>query len=87
MKGYQGKFTKTNGDEREMVFIRVEDLPTSFLESKLKNTGKTRVLKEGLELVWDVTAQGFRTFNWTTVIGAVRQVSFEEKSLFPLTTE
>ena len=87
MKGYEGTFTKTNGDERAMTFVRVQDLPSDFLATKVKNTGQQRTLKEGTELVWDITAQGFRTFNWKTVVGEVQEINLEENSLFPLTTD
>ena len=87
MKGHQGKFTKTNGDEREMIFVRTGDLPDGFLATKLKSGGTKRVLKEGFELVWDITASGFRTFNWKTVVGEVQEIILEETSLFPLTTK
>jgi len=78
MNGYHAWFTKANGDEREISFIRMPDLPETFLEEKVKNTGRKRVLKEGMELVWDVQAHGFRTFNWDTVVGEVQEIIFKE---------
>ena len=86
MKGYEGTFTKANGDERAMTFVRVADLPDDFLATKVKNTGTQRTLKEGTELVWDIAAQGFRHFNWKTVIGEVREINLEKNTVFPLTT-
>ena len=78
MKGYQARFTKANGDDRHMRFVRVLDLPEGFLDDKVKNTGRPRVLKEGMELVWDVQAQAFRTFNWDTVVGEVQEINLKE---------
>ena len=66
MKAYAGTFTKANGSKREMRFIRLGDLPDGFMETKIKGTGKQKVLSEGLELVWDIDQQGFRMFNWNT---------------------
>ena len=82
MKGYYGRFTKANGDEREMHFIRMTDLPENFLDERVKNTGRQRTLKEGTELVWDVDASGFRTFNWNTIVGEVREIIFKEDVIF-----
>ena len=84
MKAYQGSFKKADGDIRSMHFVRLPDLPESFLDGKVKGQdAKKRVLKEGMETVWDVTAQGFRTFNWSTVLGEVEEIILEENSLFP----
>ena len=68
MKAYAGTFKKKNGEERVMKFIRLGDLPDGFVEGKIKGTGKQKVLSEGLELVWDISQQGFRMFNWKTAI-------------------
>ena len=38
MTAYTGTFVKKDGTERTMTFIKVEDLPTEFLETKLKNS-------------------------------------------------
>jgi hypothetical protein len=87
MKAYHGSFTKTNGEERTMSFVRTTDLPESFLNERVKKTGNVRVLKEGMETVWDIQAQGFRTFNWNAVVGEVEEINIEENALFSLTME
>ena len=83
MKAYQGSFRKADGEVRSMHFVRFSDLPESFLDGKVKGQGaKKRVLKEGMETVWDITAKGFRTFNWNTALGEVEEISLEESALF-----
>lgn len=76
---YEGKFKKTDGNERNMEFVRLKDLPVQFLAHKLKgNSRKTqRTLGEGMELVYDVQAENFRIFNWKTVIGEVKEKKVE----------
>jgi len=66
IKYYRGTFTKASGELRTMFFVRSEDLPTTFIESNTKGTGKARNLKEGLETVWDLQSKSWRTFNWRT---------------------
>ena len=62
-------FLKKNGEEREMHFIKLDNLPEEFLQKQLKGSDKKRNLKEGLELVWDLENKGFRVFNWNTDMG------------------
>ena len=62
-------FIKKNGDEREMHFIKLDKLPEEFLKEQLKGSEKERNLEEGLEVVWDLEKNGFRIFNWNTVVG------------------
>ena len=66
IKYYRGTFTKASGELRTMFFVRTEDLPTTFIETNTKGTGKSRNLKEGLETVWDLQTKSWRTFNWKT---------------------
>ena len=68
MNMYTGTFVKKNGDERTMNFVRLNELPEAFLDSKLTGTGDKRNLGEGRELVWDVDTSAFRVFNWNTVL-------------------
>ena len=62
-------FLKKNGEEREMHFIKLDDLPEKFLQEQLKGSDKKRNLEEGLEVVWDLEKNGFRVFNWNTDMG------------------
>ena len=66
---YTATFVKANGDNREMNFVRLNDLPESFLNGKIKGNGSQRTLNEGQEVVWDLDNSGFRVFNWKTVVG------------------
>ena len=69
---YVGTFTKSNGTNRTMYFVRTKDLPTAFVEGNTTNSGRKRTLSEGLETVWDLENQSWRTFNWTTTSGEVK---------------
>ena len=62
-------FLKKNGEEREMHFIKLDDLPEEFLKKQLKGSNRKRNLEEGLEVVWDLENKGFRVFNWNTDTG------------------
>ena len=79
MKIYTGTFVKTNGDIRTMRFVRVGALPKKFLAGKIKNTGKSSVLKEGKELVWDLDKNNFRIFDWGSAVGDTLCEAAEEK--------
>ncbi len=84
MKAYNGTFTKKNGDERTMRFVRMTDIPEKFIATQIKGTGRKSTLSEGLELVWDLDTHAFRMFNWKTVEGNVTEIEvdspFEESS-------
>ncbi len=68
---YKGTFVKKDGSQRTMKFIKTKDLPNEFLSARLKGTGKQNNLGESKELVWDLDNQGFRVFNYETVVGKV----------------
>ena len=68
---YQGTFVKKDGSQRTMKFVKTKDLPNEFLSARLKGTGKQNNLGESKELVWDLDNQGFRVFNYETVVGKV----------------
>jgi len=69
VKTYSATYTKKTGENREMNFIRLNDLPETFLSDKIKGNGKERTLNEGQEVVWDLDNSGFRVFNWKTIVG------------------
>ena len=69
IKTYSAKYIKKTGEERKMNFIRFSDLPESFLNDRIKGDGLQRNLGSGMEVVWDLDNNGFRVFNWNTVIG------------------
>lgn len=66
IKYYRGTFTKASGELRTMFFVRAGDLPDNFVTNNTKGTGQTRNLREGMETVWDLETQSWRTFNWRT---------------------
>ena len=70
---YTGTYTIKNGETRTMTFVRGNDLPSSLFE------GKTRPKQsdKGHEVVYDINAKGFRTFNWDTVQGSVSQKTIQ----------
>ena len=77
MKAYNGTFTKKNGDERSMRFIRITDIPEKFIAMQIKGTGRKPTLAEGMELVWDLDTNAFRMFNWKTVEGNVTEIEVD----------
>ena len=83
MRIHNGTFTKKNGDPRPMTYVRLEDLPTGFIDTQLTGSGTQRNLAEGQELVWDVVNNGFRVFNHNTVIGEVTVTEEVTTNYFP----
>jgi len=71
---YTGTFTKKDGSNRTMTFIRGRDIPSSVK----RTSNASRTLSEGYEIVYDVNANGFRMFNWRSTIGEVskRSINF-----------
>lgn len=80
IKTYSATFTKKNGESRLMNFVRPEDFTSEFIAKHLKNytPKEKRVLAEGLEAVYDLDSNSFKTFNWSTIIG---QPTIEEKEV------
>lgn len=81
MKSYKAKFVKSNGSLREMNFVKIEDLPTSFLKSKISPDAKDKKFQEGNELVWDLDRSDFRVFNWNRKVGNASEKEVSEKVL------
>jgi hypothetical protein len=77
VKSYNATFVKSSGEERTMNFVRNSDLPSNFLDGKVKNQNASRNYTEGRELVWDLDSEGFRTFNWETVVGQAETAEIE----------
>lgn len=67
---YTGTFTKQDGTQRTMRFVRTQDLPQSVF-SNTQNQNTARKLQEGYEIVFDIERNGFRAFNWNTTQGEV----------------
>ena len=66
---YTGTFKKQDGQSRTMTFIRPSDIPSHLFEGKTRPQSNPK----GQEVVYDVKAKSFRTFNWGTVQGSVSQ--------------
>jgi hypothetical protein len=49
-----------------MMFVRPSEMPPEWLGVRVKGTGKTPVLPEGMELVWSLTHDAWRVFNNAT---------------------
>jgi hypothetical protein len=67
---HTGTFTKNDGSERTMRFVKWTDIPTSY-----KGNPDSLKLKSGVvETVYDVDAKGYRSFNNGTVVGSVSSI-------------
>ena len=77
MKAYKGTFKKKDGQLREMVFAKIEDLPHKFVASKIAGAGSVQKYPAGMELVWDLEADNFRIFNYNTKQD-IKELNIEE---------
>ncbi len=77
LRAFKGSFKKKNGDSRNMNFVKLQDLPEAFLNSKVKDGSKKRELTNGMELVWDLDQESFRIFNHNTVVGYITEYEFK----------
>ena len=74
MKAYEGTFIKKSGEVRTLKFAKLNDLPQGFLP---ETKGDKRALKEGMELVWDVENNSYRVFNYSTVVGKLKEFDYK----------
>lgn len=73
MKVFKGTFMKKDGTQRDMEFVKLSDLPENVQQS-LFTTGKTPPpIPDTMFRVWDLGADGVRTFNTATQIGDLRE--------------
>ncbi len=79
MIAQRGTFIKANGEERQMNFVQLKNLPQDFIDKNTLGTGTAPNLSEGLELVWDLDVSGFRVFNWNTAVGDVIEYRLPNK--------
>jgi hypothetical protein len=84
MKVYKGTFKKQNGEVREMVFAKLDELPESFLEARIIGASSEKQLPDGMELVWclDQGVDNFRIFNHSTQIGPLEILYIKESDYF-----
>ena len=64
---HTGTFTTQKGEKRTMSFVKMTDLPTSI--TSVFTSSRTN--KPGLETVYDIDKEAYRTFNYNTIIGSV----------------
>jgi hypothetical protein len=69
--GYNGTFTKKNGESREMFFAHLQDLPQAALDDMIgsDHSKSAKSLPEGMELVFDLQNHDLRVFNHKTLQG------------------
>jgi hypothetical protein len=65
---HTGTFTKADGSQRTMRFVRFSDIPSSYRGDKTPRSNGS------IETVYDVDAQGYRTFNNSTVVGSLTSI-------------
>mgnify|MGYP003960457403 FL=1 len=67
---HTGTFTKADGSERTMRFVKWTDIPSSFRG----NPKNLNVQSGAIETVYDVEAKGYRSFNNGTMVGHVSSI-------------
>lgn len=77
MKVYKGSFKKKNGEIRKMLFARLDEIPESFLNERIIGSGISKNYPDGMELVFDIEEDAFRTFNWATSTGSVEEFALD----------
>ena len=66
---YTGTFTKADGTQRTMSFIKPEDLPYTHFST---NQRKPQMSRDGkTEVVYDTKLRAFRRFNHSTQVGQI----------------
>lgn len=65
VKAFNCNFVTKGGEDRNMTFVRVDDLPATFITANTKG-GVRPPLKPGFETVWSI-GEGWRTLNVPTV--------------------
>jgi hypothetical protein len=68
---YTGTFVTQRGQERTMNFIRPDEAPSGTFPKSIRS----RSLREGMETVFDIDRQQYRTFNSNTQIGDITSQS------------
>lgn len=75
MTGYKGTFLKKSGERRTMRFVKLQDLPKSFLAENTSG-GKASKLADGMELVWDIDEKDFRIFNHNLRVDNIEEFEY-----------
>lgn len=66
VKLYNGTCIAKDGHAYTMFFVKPSEMPQEWLGLRVKGTGRKAVLPEGMELVWSLTHDAFRVFNFAT---------------------
>jgi len=64
---YTGTFKTQKGEDRTMNFIRPNEAPKGTFPTYFRE----RKLSEGMETVYDIDLQAYRTFNSKTQVGSI----------------
>jgi hypothetical protein len=81
MKAFKGSFKKKSGENREMFFARISDLPSQFVAAKIVGAGNEQKYPKGMELVWDLEQDDFRIFNWNNTSSPITETEIDENLL------
>lgn len=78
---YSGTFRKKDGSSRQMRFVRMAEL-SEQQKSRIglipgASANRQVYLPAGFEIVYDLDAKEFRTFNWNTTVGEVQKQQVE----------
>lgn len=68
---YTGTFTKKNGSQRTMSFIKATDLPSHMISKDGKSS--PTAASTSTQVVYDTQANGFRSFNYGTQVGQLAE--------------
>lgn len=71
IKVYTGTSIAKDGRTYTMMFLSPSQMPESWLQQRVKGTGRKAVLPEGMELVWSLTHDAFRVFNHNLKVALV----------------
>jgi len=77
-KIYAGMFRKKNNELRHMTFVKLDDVPDTFLKTKIKDTSQDRKMPKGMELVWDLDQADFRVFNYSSQVGSLKEMDMPD---------
>ena len=68
---YTGTFVTKRGNKRTMNFIRPDEAPKGTFPTYFRE----RKLSKGMETVYDIDRQAYRTFNSNTQVGSISSMN------------
>ena len=81
MNAYTAQFVKKDGSVRQMNFVKIDQLPEHFLESRIKGSTIKKNLNPNHFLVWDIDKKDFRFIDSSSIIGDVKVIEVDEKEI------